>query len=75
MIRVATFEGPGAAAELREVPTPEIPPQGALIRIGACGVCGTDLHILHGPLAEAAAVAVHARPRARGRHRRAAARS
>ena len=47
-VRVATFEGPGAAPVMREVPKPEVPPKAALIRIAACGVCGTDLHILKG---------------------------
>ena len=48
MIRVATFDGPGAEPVIREVERPDVPPQGALIRIAACGVCGTDLHILKG---------------------------
>jgi threonine dehydrogenase-like Zn-dependent dehydrogenase len=47
-VRVATFDGPGAQAVIREVPKPEVPPKAALIRIAACGVCGTDLHILKG---------------------------
>ncbi len=47
-IRVATFDGPGAAPVIRSVPRPRIGPKAALIRIGACGVCGTDLHILKG---------------------------
>ena len=47
-VRVATFDGPGAQAVIREVPKPEVPPKAALIRIAACGVCGTDLHILRG---------------------------
>jgi threonine dehydrogenase-like Zn-dependent dehydrogenase len=47
-IRVATFDGPGADPVMREVPWPKVPPKGALIRIAACGVCGTDLHILKG---------------------------
>src|SRR3712207_4328364 len=33
---------------MREVPKPEVPRKAALIRIAACGVCGTDLHILKG---------------------------
>ena len=48
MIRVATFGAPGARAIIREVPRPEVPHKAALIQIGACGVCGTDLHILKG---------------------------
>jgi threonine dehydrogenase-like Zn-dependent dehydrogenase len=33
---------------MRQVPWPRVPPKGALIKIGACGVCGTDQHILKG---------------------------
>ena len=47
-IRVATFAGPGAAPVIHEVPRPPVPRHAALIQIGACGVCGTDLHILKG---------------------------
>ena len=47
-IRVATFAGPGAPPVIREVPRPAVPRKAALIQIGACGVCGTDLHILKG---------------------------
>ena len=48
MIRVATFDGPGAEPVIREVERPAVPARAALIRIAACGVCGTDLHILKG---------------------------
>jgi threonine dehydrogenase-like Zn-dependent dehydrogenase len=48
IVRVATFDGPGAPPVIREVRRPEVPPKAALIQIGACGVCGTDLHILKG---------------------------
>jgi threonine dehydrogenase-like Zn-dependent dehydrogenase len=47
-IRVVTYDGPGAKPQMREVPWPKVPPQAALIKIGACGVCGTDQHILKG---------------------------
>lgn len=47
-IRVATFDGPGASPVIRTVPRPKVGRKAALIRIGACGVCGTDLHILKG---------------------------
>ena len=47
-VRVVTFDGPGTPPVLRRVPRPSVPPRGALIRIEACGVCGTDLHILQG---------------------------
>jgi NADPH:quinone reductase-like Zn-dependent oxidoreductase len=47
-IRVSVFAGPSAAPEIRSVPWPAIPKKAGLIKIGACGVCGTDLHILKG---------------------------
>lgn len=47
-IRVATFDGPGAKPQIRSVPRPKVSHKAALIQIGACGVCGTDLHILRG---------------------------
>jgi threonine dehydrogenase-like Zn-dependent dehydrogenase len=47
-IRVSTFAGPGAKPVIHSVPWPKIPSKAALIQIGACGVCGTDLHILKG---------------------------
>ena len=47
-IRVATYDGPGADPVMREVAWPKVPAKGALIQIGACGVCGTDQHILRG---------------------------
>ncbi|MAE66975.1 MAG: sorbitol dehydrogenase [Phycisphaeraceae bacterium] len=47
-VRVATFDGPGTDPVIRKVARPAVPQRGALIRIGACGVCGTDLHILKG---------------------------
>ncbi len=48
MIRVSTFDAPGTPAQIRSVPRPAVPARAALIRIDACGVCGTDLHILRG---------------------------
>ena len=47
-IRVATYDGPGTRCQIRNVPRPKVPDKAALIQIGACGVCGTDLHILKG---------------------------
>jgi len=47
-IRVTTYAGPSADPIMREVPWPKVPAKGALIKIGACGVCGTDQHILRG---------------------------
>lgn len=36
--------------ELRETPIPSPPPGEVLLRVEACGVCGTDHHILEGEL-------------------------
>jgi 2-desacetyl-2-hydroxyethyl bacteriochlorophyllide A dehydrogenase len=36
------------AATLREGPEPETPPGYARVRVLACGICGTDLHLLRG---------------------------
>ncbi|MEE3370168.1 MAG: zinc-binding dehydrogenase [Planctomycetota bacterium] len=47
-IRVATFAGPGTEPVMQRVRRPPISSQAALIEIGLCGVCGTDLHILQG---------------------------
>ena len=47
-IRVTTYAGPGAKPVMNTVPWPKVPKKGALIKIGACGVCGTDQHILKG---------------------------
>ncbi len=49
-VRVATFAGPGAKPVIETVPWPKIGARAALIKIGACGVCGTDQHILNSPL-------------------------
>ena len=47
-VRVSTFAGPGAEPVIHEVPRPAVQAKAALIQIAACGVCGTDLHILEG---------------------------
>lgn len=36
--------------EIREVPMPEIGPSDLLIRVGAAGICHSDLHLLHFPV-------------------------
>lgn len=41
---------PGAQLVLEELATPEPQPGEVRIRIGACGVCGTDLHVVDGEL-------------------------
>ena len=36
--------------EIRELPTPEVEPEGILVRVTGCGVCGSDLHIWRGDI-------------------------
>lgn len=33
---------------VKEIPLPEVGDCDVLVRVGACGVCGTDVHIYHG---------------------------
>lgn len=44
------FNGPGEPLQLRDIPVPEPADKQLLIRITACGVCRTDLHIVDGEL-------------------------
>jgi alcohol dehydrogenase, propanol-preferring len=51
-MRAMVLEAPGSPLQLQEVPVPEPGPQQVLLRVQACGVCRTDLHILDGELRE-----------------------
>jgi len=44
------LDTPGGAFRLVDVPRPEPAPGEALIRVHACGVCRTDLHVVDGDL-------------------------
>jgi threonine 3-dehydrogenase len=44
-MRAVVKERPGPGAALLEVPVPQPGPGEVLVRVGAAGVCGTDLHI------------------------------
>ena len=46
------LEAPGNPLELSEVPDPEPGERQVLVRVRACGVCRTDLHILDGELTD-----------------------
>lgn len=48
-MKALQLTGPGVI-ELRDVPTPEIGPSDLLIRVGAAGICHSDLHLLHFPV-------------------------
>ena len=54
MMRAAVLSAPRAIAErplqISEVPRPELRPHHVLLRVLACGVCRTDLHIVEGEL-------------------------
>lgn len=47
-MKAAVFYGAGQPLKIDDIPTPEIGPEEALIKIAACGVCHTDLHYLEG---------------------------
>lgn len=49
-MRAMVLEQAGGPLVLRELPDPEPGPGQVLIRVAACGVCRTDLHILDGEL-------------------------
>jgi len=46
------FEGAHQPLRARDVPVPQPEPDQVLIKVGACGVCRTDLHILDGELSD-----------------------
>ncbi|HUB76132.1 MAG TPA: zinc-dependent alcohol dehydrogenase family protein [Solirubrobacteraceae bacterium] len=48
------FEAPGSPLRAVELAVPEPGPGQILLRVGACGVCRTDLHLLDGEVAIAA---------------------
>lgn len=50
--RVAVMTKHNADFEIREYPVPEVEPDAILVRITRGGVCGSDLHIWRGELAE-----------------------
>jgi propanol-preferring alcohol dehydrogenase len=49
-MRAMVFAGPGKPLECRTVPVPRPSDTQALVRIGACAVCRTDLHVVDGEL-------------------------
>jgi propanol-preferring alcohol dehydrogenase len=49
-MRAMVLDGPGRPRRVAELPTPRPGPGQVLLRVRACGVCRTDLHILDGEL-------------------------
>lgn len=50
MMRAMVLERPGELLRMRELPVPMRRPDQVLIKVHACGVCRTDLHIVDGEL-------------------------
>jgi L-iditol 2-dehydrogenase len=46
--RAAVFFGPGKPFEIRDVPIPDVEPEGVLIRVSVANICGSDLHFWRG---------------------------
>jgi len=51
-MQAAVLDQPGEPLQLREVPVPDPGDGQVLLRVRACGVCRTDLHIVDGDLTE-----------------------
>src|SRR5438105_10133180 len=49
-MRAMLLDEPGKPLQLRELPTPAGQPGQLLVRVAACAVCRTDLHIVDGEL-------------------------
>ena len=47
-MRAAVLEEYGAPLELTDVPAPELPPDGAVVSVDACGLCRSDWHAWRG---------------------------
>jgi threonine dehydrogenase-like Zn-dependent dehydrogenase len=41
-MKAAVYRGPGKLA-VEEVPYPELDPKGLILKVEACGICGSDL--------------------------------
>jgi alcohol dehydrogenase, propanol-preferring len=52
MMRAMVLEAPGRPLREAEWPVPEPGPEQVLLRVEACGVCRTDLHVADGDLAD-----------------------
>jgi len=50
MPKVAVIPRPNAPVELREVPSPELEPDSALLEVDLSEVCGTDVYLQQGRL-------------------------
>ena len=51
-MRAMVLDSPGSPLRLAELPRPACGADEVLLKVGACGVCRTDLHILDGELSQ-----------------------
>ena len=51
-MRAMLFEAPGKKLRLAEIPVPHARPGEVVVKVEACGVCRTDLHVVDGELPE-----------------------
>jgi propanol-preferring alcohol dehydrogenase len=52
VMQAMLFDRPGQPLRLAELPVPQPGPEQILIKVAACGVCRTDLHIFDGELSQ-----------------------
>lgn len=50
-MRAMILEAPNQPLQIAELPIPEVAPEQVLLRVHACGICRTDLHVVDGELA------------------------
>ncbi|MFQ5830094.1 MAG: zinc-binding dehydrogenase [Candidatus Methylomirabilia bacterium] len=46
--KAAVFHGPGKPFEVRELPLPDVEPEGILVKLTLSNICGSDLHFWRG---------------------------
>src|SRR5256885_12752139 len=49
-MRAMVLDAPGSPLRAAELPEPVAGPEEVLVRVAACGVCRTDLHVVDGEL-------------------------
>lgn len=52
-MRAMVLQQPGEALQLQTLPMPKVKPGQILLKVSACGICRTDLHVVDGELSEA----------------------
>src|SRR5438132_2235336 len=49
-MKAARYLGPGQPVAVQEVPDPVPGPADVVVRVEACGICASDLHLIHGEM-------------------------